>query len=61
MLQGNPASMTFIRLNFLIKPNASFQVKGNPTPGDQAKNLNLTQMKYFCEAKTFWLGLGLNF
>ena len=26
--------------------------------GEQAKNSNLTQMKY---AKIFWLGLGLNF
>ena len=29
--------------------------------GAQAKNSNLTQMKYFCEAKIFWLGLGLSF
>jgi hypothetical protein len=30
-------------------------------PGAQAKNSNLTQMKYFCAAKIFWLGLGLSF
>jgi hypothetical protein len=30
-------------------------------PGAKAKNSNLTQMKYFCAAKIFWLGLGLSF